>query len=323
MKQSSFFVVILMALFGLMLTSLFVGNIPWQSLWVQTDIFWFALAHLRLPRTLLAVLAGAGLGVTGAALQGFLRNPLADPGLIGVSSGASLSAVLALSLGFSLATIPFLGIMGAIVTTLFLHQAVSKNKDTLRLILVGLALNSFLSALTALVLNFSKNPYKSLEIMFWLLGSFSDQPLDKVLWAVLPVVIGFWIIYRDRHVLDTLSFGEDFSHNMGHAITTVQKKLIIGIALIVGPIVSLGGIVGFVGLITPHILRQILKVKPSDLLIPSALSGAVLCLLADIGVRFLSIGSEIKIGVVTSFLGAPFFLYLLLKKGKTKHDPYS
>ncbi|UNM05638.1 MAG: iron ABC transporter permease [Holosporaceae bacterium] len=251
MKQSSFFVVILMALFGLMLTSLFVGNIPWQSLWVQTDIFWFALAHLRLPRTLLAVLAGAGLGVTGAALQGFLRNPLADPGLIGVSSGASLSAVLALSLGFSLATIPFLGIMGAIVTTLFLHQAVSKNKDTLRLILVGLALNSFLSALTALVLNFSKNPYKSLEIMFWLLGSFSDQPLDKVLWAVLPVVIGFWIIYRDRHVLDTLSFGEDFSHNMGHAITTVQKKLIIGIALIVGPIVSLGGIVGFVGLITP------------------------------------------------------------------------
>lgn len=114
--------------------------------------------------------------------------------------------------------------MGAILTTLFLHQAVSKNKDTLRLILVGLALNSFLSALTALVLNFSKNPYKSLEIMFWLLGSFGDQPLDKVLWAVLPVVIGFWIIYRDRHVLDTLSFGEDFSHNMGHAITTVQKN---------------------------------------------------------------------------------------------------
>lgn len=320
MKYTPLTTLLFSTLVLLTLLSLIVGEIPFQTAWTQKEVFWMALQHLRLPRTLLAIFAGAGLGLTGAALQGFLRNPLADPGLIGVSSGASFSAVLAISLGVSLSYIPFLGIVGAALTTFFLYQTVSQKQDVLRLILVGLALNSFLSAMTALTLNFSNNPYKSLEIMFWLLGSFSHQPLDKVLWVLPPLLVGLSIVYHNRHVLDTLSLGEDFSMNMGYALNTVQKRLIIGTALIIGPIVSMGGIVGFVGLITPHILRQVLKVKPSDLLIPSGIGGAALCLLADIGIRLSSVGSEIKIGVVTSFLGAPFFLYLLLKKDTMSYD---
>lgn len=304
----------------LVVVSLCVGALPLVHLLKNTSLFWLVMEHLRLPRTLMALIVGGGLGFTGAFLQGFLRNPLADPSIVGISSGASFGAVLGMALGFPHTIIITMGTLGASLCTVFLHQTVSRYKDLLTFILVGLTLNSFLGALTALVLNFSTNPYKSLEMLFWLFGSVSHQSLFQVLGLLIPCTIGGMILWKQRHILDALSFGEIMAKNMGHNMDHAQKKMILGTALVVGPLVALGGIVGFIGLITPHMLREILKAKPSQLLLPSALAGALLCLLADISVRVLSTGNELKIGVLTSFLGAPFFLYLVLKKGLNHAD---
>ena len=311
---------LLMLLFLLAFGSLVTGDLPLSTILKDKSTLLIAVEYLRLPRTLLAILTGLGLGFTGAALQGLLRNPLADPGLIGVSSGASFAAVLAVSFSVSISFIPFFGMLGAALSTLFLYYTTLHRKGILMLILVGLTMNSLLGAFTALTLNFSKNPYKSLEIIFWLFGAFDTQPLSMILLILPLLLIGFFLIYKSRKVLDVLSLGKDFCENMGYELPATQKKVIVGTALIVGPLVALGGIVGFVGLITPHILRHILKVKPSDLLLPSALLGSILCLLADISIRIIPVGSEIKIGVITSFLGAPFFLYLILTKKKAFED---
>ena len=302
--------------------SLSIGDAPLSLLLKDHDLLWTVIKTLRLPRTLLAIMTGATLGLTGAALQGFLRNPLADSGIMGISSAASFGAVFALALGCSSFLIPLFGILGAILVTTLLYRVLSKKPNIVTLVLIGLALNSFLSSLTALTLNFSKNPYKSLEIMFWLLGSFSRQPLENILFALPPVIVGGFLIWSRRYTLDALSLGEDMALSMGHSIKRGYQILIIGTALCIGPLVALGGIVGFVGLITPHILRQFIKANPSNLLLPSALGGAFLCLVADISVRLFSTGTEIKIGVITSLLGAPFFLYLILKKQSVAHDSF-
>lgn len=274
------------------------------------------LYEIRLPRTLLALVIGASLGISGAALQGMLRNPLAEPGVIGVSASAALGAVIVFYFGLSSAfplALPMGGIAGALLAVILLYTLTGKNSSILTLILAGVAISSLAGALTALALNLAPNPYASLEIFFWLMGSLSDRSFLHV-WLILPTtVLGWWLMLSTRRGLDALSLGEDAAQSLGVNLALLNKKIIIGVALSVGAAVSVSGGIGFIGLIVPHLLRPFVGFKPGSLLVISGLAGAVLLLAADITVRLLPTQAELKIGVLTALIGAPFFLHLILK----------
>ncbi|KXJ43186.1 MAG: ABC transporter permease [Cycloclasticus sp. Phe_18] len=272
--------------------------------------------EIRLPRTLLAVLIGASLGLSGAALQGMIRNPLAEPGVIGVSSSAALGAVIVFYFGLAAIfpmALPLGGIAGALLAVIFLYLLTGKNSSMLTLILAGVAVSSLAAALTALALNLSPNPYASLEIFFWLMGSLADRSFTHV-WLILPpTLLGWWLMLKGRRDLDVLSLGEDTAQSLGVNLQKLNQKIILGVALTVGSAVSVSGGIGFVGLVVPHLLRPYVGYQPGRLLISSALGGAILLLAADIIVRLLPTQQELKIGVLTALLGAPFFLHLILK----------
>lgn len=302
--------------------SLFIGPLSWKVLFNDSQVTWIVFETLRLPRTLLALLTGAMLGLTGATLQGYLKNPLADAGLIGVSSAASFGVVLALSCGISVLWSPLFGMMAALGLMLIFYGISLKRPNTLSLILMGLAFNSLFGALTSLTLNLSANPYKNLELLFWLLGSFTNQSLESIFFIIPFLVAGSILLWRQRNALDALTLGEEMAETFGYSLKNTTRMMIMGVALCIGPLTALGGTIGFVGLIVPHILRHFTKPTPSALLIPSALGGALLCLGADILIRLLPTNTEIKIGVITSLLGAPFFLFLLLNPNRSSHDSF-
>lgn len=270
--------------------------------------------ELRLPRAILGAAVGFSLGLTGAAMQGLLRNPLADPGVVGVSSGAALGAVLAfysgLSQSFALA-LPFGGIAGAALTAGAVFWMGGRGTSTAALILAGIALSSLAGALTALALNLSPNPYAVLEIIFWLMGSLNDRSLAHVYLAVPLMAAGWVLMLGSAHALDALSLGEDTASSLGFDLSRVRLKMIAGAALSVGSAVAVTGAIGFVGLIVPHLLRPFVGHSPGRLLLASGLGGAVLTLAADIGVRLVPLEPELKLGVVTALIGAPFLFSLL------------
>tara|TARA_R110002096_G_scaffold168798_6_gene340071 strand:- start:6315 stop:7328 length:1014 start_codon:yes stop_codon:yes gene_type:complete len=272
--------------------------------------------EIRLPRTLLALLIGASLGLSGAALQGMVRNPLAEPGIIGVSSSAALGAVVVFYFGLASAfpmALPIGGIIGALLAVVFLYLLSGKNSSMLTLILAGVAISSLAAALTALALNLSPNPYASLEIFFWLMGSLADRSFTHV-WLILPpTLLGWWLMLSTRRDLDALSLGEETAQSLGIQLQSLNKRVILGVALAVGSAVSVGGGIGFIGLVIPHLIRPWVGFQPGRLLLTSALGGAALLLAADIAVRLLPTQQELKIGVLTALLGAPFFLHLILK----------
>ncbi len=294
--------------------SLFKGVNDWLHATHSIDAL--ILYEIRLPRTLLAIIIGASLGLSGAALQGMLRNPLAEPGVIGVSASAALGAVIVFYFGLSSAfplALPLGGITGALLAVMLLYLLAGNNSSILTLILAGVAISSLSAALTALALNLAPNPFASLEIFFWLMGSLSDRSFLHV-WLILPTtLIGWWLMLSVRRGLDALSLGEDTATSMGVNVQSLNKRIILGVALSVGAAVSVSGGIGFIGLIVPHLLRPFVQHKPGSLLIVSGLAGALLLLLADIAVRLLPTQQELKIGVLTALIGAPFFLHLLLK----------
>ncbi len=312
-----------MLVIALFLASLLAGRValPLGHLVLQpanagTEMVSTILFEIRLPRALLAVLVGAALGLSGAALQGFLRNPLADAGVIGVSATASLGAVLALYSGlaasFALA-LPLGGLLGAGLSVAVIYALAGRDASVLTLILAGVAVNSFAGALTALVLNLAPNPYAILEIVFWLLGSLADRSFDHV-WLAAPFILagGVWLMTTSR-ALDALSLGEDAAQSLGINLTRVRLAVIGGTALCVGAAVAVSGAIGFIGLVVPHLLRPLAGQRPGALLGLSALGGAALLLAADIGVRLIPTQAELKLGVVTALIGGPFFLWLLLR----------
>ena len=187
---------------------------------------------------------------------------------------------------------------------------------------MGLAFNSLFGALTSLTLNLSSNPYKNLELLFWLLGSFTNQSLESILFIIPFLVLGSILLWKQRRPLDALALGEEMAETFGYSLKHTTRMIIIGISLCIGPLTALGGPIGFVGLIVPHILRHFTNPMPSALLLPSALGGALLCLGADILIRLLPTNTEIKIGVITSLLGAPFFLFLLLNPNRSSHASF-
>lgn len=275
------------------------------------------LWELRLPRALLGGLVGFSLGLTGAAMQGYLRNPLADPGILGISSAAALGAVVVFYGGFAASlslALPLGGIAGAAVAALALNLVAARGGTTLGLILAGVALSSLAGAMTALALNLSPNPYAALEIVFWLMGSLSDRSMDHV-WLCVPLMaVGWGLMLSTARALDALTLGEDTAASLGFHLVSVRLRLVTGAALAVGSGVAVSGAIGFVGLVVPHLVRPLVGARPGASLWPSGLAGAALVLAADLGVRLLATRPELKLGVVTALVGAPFLIVLLMRE---------
>lgn len=275
------------------------------------------VCEIRLPRLLLALLVGAGLGASGAALQALLRNPLADPGVTGISASAALGAVLVFYWGGDAVAglgLPLGGLLGALLGTLILLTLARRGAGTVTLILAGVALGSLASAATSLVLNLVPNPYAAYEIVFWLMGSLTDRALNHV-WLIAPLLIpGLLLLLHTGSRLDTLALGEEVAASLGTHLPRLRTSVIVGTALCVGPGVAVAGFIGFVGLLVPHALRPWTGHRPAILIPCSALGGAALTLGADLLCRSLPVMGELKLGVVTALLGAPFLLFLLWRE---------
>ena len=263
---------------------------------------------------------GAGLGGAGAALQGYFRNPLADPGIVGVTSGAGLGAVTALYFGFAgvfAYAVPVAAILGAgLGATLLLLIAGPRARAT-TLILSGVAVGALANAMTALLMNFSPNPWALSEIAYWLMGSLNNASWTEV-WIALPLIIsGLALLILNRRALDALSLGEDTAASLGFDLGRVKLLIVAGTALAVGGGVAVAGAIGFVGLVIPHLLRRFVAHEPGRLILPSALGGAALLSLADTATRIMSgQGLPLYLGVATAVLGAPFFLWLVRTAGR-------
>lgn len=272
------------------------------------------LVELRLPRALLGALVGFSLGLAGAAMQGLLRNPLAEPGLLGISSAAAFGAVVVFYSGFAgaiLLALPLGGIAGAVLATLLLYALNGRGAGTMALILAGVAINSFAGAMTSLALNLAPNPYAALEIVFWLMGSLADRSMAHI-WLVLPLMLLGWaLLLSSATALDGLTLGEDTARSLGFDLGWLRARLIGGAALAVGASVAVTGAIGFVGLVVPHLLRPLVGHRPGRLLLVSGFGGAILTLAADIALRLMPIRPELKLGVVTALIGAPFLFSLI------------
>ncbi|MEI2646524.1 MAG: iron ABC transporter permease [Candidatus Competibacter sp.] len=292
---------------------------PWQTLTGLLggdERLAVIVLEIRLPRVLLGLLVGASLGLSGAALQGLLRNPLAEPGILGVSASAGLGAVLALYFGLAQVTmwaLPGFALLGALLATAFLALLAIRDSSPLSLLLAGVAVSSLAVALTSLALNLAPNPLALSEMVLWLLGSLRDRGLSDVTLAAPFMAVGWALLVSAGRELDALTLGEDAARSLGVGVGWLRARVIGGTALAVGAATAVTGSVGFVGLIAPHLLRPWLGYQPSRVLLPGALAGAALLAAADLGIRLLPTRQELMLGVVTALLGVPFFVHLLLR----------
>lgn len=283
--------------------------------WTAADPRAIIIAELRLPRTALAVLVGAALGLSGAVMQGYLRNPLADPGLFGVSSGAALGAVLSLYFGYTaqLWLLPAFALAGAAGTTALLALIAGRSGSLILFTLAGMILTSIAGSMTALAISLAPTPFVSSQIVTWLMGALTDRSWDDVKVALPLIVLGTAVLATAGRSLDVLTLGEQAARSMGVAPGRLQATVILGVALTVGASVASAGVIGFVGLMVPHLVRPLVGNQPSAILLPSALGGALLLTLADTLVRIAPTVSELRLGIAMSMLGGPFFLWLLIR----------
>ena len=313
-----------LALLAAAVASLFLGrvNISPAELWAgivspHASLAGVVVTELRLPRTVLAIIVGGALGLSGAVLQGLLRNPLAEPGLLGVTNGAALGAVIAIYFGlahvFALAT-PLLGLVGAMGAGA-LTFAFGRT-SSLTLILAGAAVSSLMAAFLAMALNFAPSPYAAYEMSIWMLGSFSEKSWDHVLLAAPFILAGVAILSTMGRSIDALTLGEAQAESLGVRVDRTRVLALLGVGLAVGAATSVTGSIGFIGLVAPHLVRPFVGYQPSRTMLPSALLGATLLLLADIGTRVIHTNTELRLGVITSLIGAPFFFWLLLRLRK-------
>ncbi len=273
------------------------------------------MQEIRLPRAILGALIGATLGLTGAALQGLLRNPLAEPGLLGVSAGASLGAVLAIYTGLSAVfalALPLAALAAAAVAT-GVVIGLAAGGSALTLILAGVAVSSLCGALVSLALNLSPNPFAALEAVFWMLGSLADRSWDHVRLAAPFMLLGWTLLWGTGRSLDRLTLGEDAAASMGVAVGRLRLRVALATALSVGAATAVAGAIGFVGLVAPHLLRRVVGARPSRLVPAAALAGTSILLAADVTARLIAPTRDLKLGVLTALVGAPFFLRLVLQ----------
>jgi iron complex transport system permease protein len=274
------------------------------------------LFELRLPRAALALVIGAGLGVSGAAMQGYLRNPLADPGLFGIAPGAALGAVLSFWTGYSASVwlLPVFALVGAGGAMALLALIAGREGGIALFTMAGLMIASLAGALTSLAISLSPTPFAMSEIVTWLMGALADRSWREVAIAAPLTLAGIGILLAAGRGLDALTLGEAAARSLGLDPRRLQWLMIVGVGLTVGAGVAVAGVIGFVGLMVPHLVRPLTDRRPSSLMVPSALAGALLLLVADCVCRLLPLtGGELRLGIALSLLGAPFFLALLLR----------
>ena len=300
------------------LLSLMAGKVwIWPMSWAADNADGWIFLELRLPRALLGLCGGAVLGLSGAVLQGYLRNPLADPTVLGVSASAALGGVLAIFLGINL--VPF-GLFGCAMigagASILLLLAIGRGGGPIGFILGGMVLSTLAGALTALVISIAPNPFAASEIINWLMGALTDRLMEDVLTALPFMAIGALLLLTTGRALDALTLGENGAKSLGVDLFRLQWLIVLGVGLSVGASVAVSGVVGFVGLIVPHLIRSFYGEQPSRILLPSALGGAILTLTADSLVRLIPGPGEMRLGIAMAVLGAPFFLLLLLRYRK-------
>ena len=271
---------------------------------------------IRLPRALAAFLAGAALGASGAALQGLLRNPLAEPGVLGVSASASLLASFAIYYGLTALSpwvVPIAAIIGALIATGIISWAALKTRSVVTLILVGVGLSSFAGALMSLIINFAPNPFTLSDLMNWMLGSVTNRSFADIGFAAPFLITGIAILIFSRRGLSALTLGEEAASGIGLDLKRQRLLTVLGAGLATGASVSLAGAIGFVGIVAPHLIRPFTNHDPARSILPSALLAGLFLVLADIGVRLLPTSSELKLGVVAALIGAPAFIWIALQ----------
>lgn len=277
------------------------------------------LTQLRLPRAVLALMVGAGLGAAGAAMQGYLRNPLADPGLFGIAPGAALGAVLSFWTGMAAQdwALPTFALIGAGGAMALLALIAGRGGSVMLFTLAGMVIASLAGALMSLAISLAPTPFALSEIVTWLMGALTDRGWREV-WIAAPLTLmGIAVLIAAGRALDALTLGEAAARSLGVDPRRLQALMIVGVGLTVGAGVAVAGIIGFVGLIVPHLLRPFTDGRPSRLIVPSALAGALLLLVADCLCRVLPLtGGELRLGIALSLLGGPFFLALLLRMRK-------
>jgi iron complex transport system permease protein len=272
--------------------------------------------QIRLPRAALALFVGAALGASGAALQGLFRNPLAEPGVTGVTSSAGLGAVIALYFGFtalSPALLPAFAIAGALCSAAILYVLSIRGAGVMALVLAGVAIASLATALTALALSLAPNAYAMSEMVLWMMGSLKDRTLSDLVFTAPLSLAGIGLLVISARGLDALTLGEEAAHSLGVDVGAVRRRVVFGVALATGAATAAAGAVSFVGLVVPHLLRPFYGYEPARLIVPSALGGAALVAAADVAVRLIAPDGQLLLGVLTAMLGAPFFLWLILR----------
>lgn len=291
------------------------GLSVWRGLWEmlhhKAGLDGLIIGQLRLPRTILAVLVGGTLGLSGLNLQTILRNPLADPTLLGISGFASLGAVAVFYTGLMHVwplSLPLAALLGAVVCATIILFALSQG-HILSLVLSGAALGILSMALLSLLLNLMPSPYARYEIMHWLMGSLGQAGLKELMIAAPGLCLGAGLLFVNGKALNSLVLGEDVAQSLGFSPQRIQRRIVLGTALAVGSGVAVTGAVGFVGLVVPHLTRALVGARPSDGILPAALLGGCVLLGADMLVRLPFQGAELQLGVVTALLGTPFFLW--------------
>jgi iron complex transport system permease protein len=289
----------------------------WRGLVSGEGVDGLIVRDIRLPRLILSLGVGAGLGLSGAAMQGLLRNPLAEPAIFGAPQAAAFGAVLALYSGFADAlswALPAAAIAGAFLSVAAILLAARRGAGLVTLILAGLAVSSLAGAATSLAINLSPNPFAVTEIVFWLMGSFEDRSMRHVALALPLLALSAALLLRCAPGYRALTLGEETAASLGVDVARLRRLSVAGVAIGVGAGVAVSGAIGFVGLVAPHLARPLVGADPGRILLPSALIGAALLTAADIGVRLAPSVTEIKVGVVTALIGAPLFLWLILAR---------
>lgn len=275
------------------------------------------LQEIRLPRALAAFLVGAMLGLSGAALQGLLRNPLAEPGVLGVSATSALFATFTIYYGLTTVSgffLPIAAIGGAMLATFFLAFAALRISSVVVLILIGVGLSSLAGALMSLLLNLAPNPFSLSDMVNWTMGSVANRSYDDLSLAAPFMLAGVAILLASRRPLTALSLGEDIASTIGVNLPKARLLIVIGCGLCTGAAVSIAGAVGFVGIVAPHLIRRFVHHDPGKTLIPAALLAGLILMLADLFIRIVPTNQELKLGVVAALLGAPVFILIATQR---------
>lgn len=329
MRAHRLFIVLGLASIAAILAACLLGSTPMSLVQVFSALLGQASAgdniviqEIRLPRALAAFAVGAALGTSGAALQGLLRNPLAEPGVLGVTATSSLSATFALYYGLAASSpflLPVFAIAGALAATALLAAAAVRIKSVVTLILIGVGLSSFSASVMSLLLNLAPNPFSLADMMNWLLGSVANRSFQDLQTTVPFIAAGLAILFASRRGLSALTLGDEAASGIGLNLHRQRIAVVVGAGLATGAAVALAGAIGFVGIVAPHIVRPFVDYDPARSLLPSAMLAGLILVLADIAVRLMPTTTELKLGVVAALIGAPAFIWIAMQR-RTTYD---